>query len=306
MSAPDGDRRSFTSRTPANHNPDQGEGDFVPRRGAAVRAYYEWMPVRGEAAPETPRLYRTFRLGSLADLIMLDTRIIGRDRQAATRDELAVIEAPARSLLGRAQEDWLFGELRQSKRRGARWQLLGQQVMFAPNTPWGTTAGSVDAWDGYRPARNRIVDFLTANGLRNTVILTGDVHSSWAYDVAKDPWEAYDASTGRGVTAIELVTPSVTSTSGWDAKTAPDRLRQLKAARPHLRWADGLAHGYLVVDLTPDGVQADWFGVPTVEEKTADERFEKGFTSAYERPRLVEATAPAATAGNAPDLAPGR
>jgi len=251
-----------------------------------------------------PRVYRTFRFGSLADLVMLDTRVVGRDRQAAARDDIAVIDAPARSLLGRAQEDWLFGELRRSKRRGARWQLLGQQVMFASNTPRGRPAGNVDSWDGYRPARDRVIDFLAANQLKNTVILTGDVHSSWAYDIARDPWGAYDPATGRGAVAIECVTPSVTSRSGWDAKTAPERLRTLRSERPHLHWADGLAHGYVVLDVTGDAVHADWFGVPTIEERTTEEGFEKGFSSAYGNPHMVEAASPAPPDGNAPDPAP--
>ncbi|HJR60920.1 MAG TPA: alkaline phosphatase D family protein, partial [Vicinamibacterales bacterium] len=276
-----------------NHNPDQGEGEWMARRNAAVQAYREWMPIRENGSSTPTQIYRTFRLGSLADLIMLDTRVVGRDQQAAQRDDLLVIENPQRSLLGRAQEEWLFGELQASKARGARWQVLGQQVMFAPMTASGRPAANSDAWDGYRPARDRILDFLGANQMKNAVILTGDVHSSWAYDVAKDPWGAYDAGTGRGTTAVEFVTPSVTSPSGWDARTAADRLRRLTEARPHLRWADGLSHGYIVLDLTPEAVQADWFAVPTIEEPSAEERFVKGFTSAFGTPHLVEAASPA-------------
>jgi hypothetical protein len=103
---------------------------------------------------------------------------------------------------------------------------------------------------------------------------------------------------------VEFVTPSVTSPSGWDAKTAPDRLGRLLETRPHLRWADGLTHGYLVLDLTPDVIQADWFGVPTIEERTAGERFVKGFTSTFNRPHLLEAASPAPPDGAAPDPAP--
>ncbi|MEX2662909.1 MAG: alkaline phosphatase D family protein [Vicinamibacterales bacterium] len=279
-----------------NHNPDQGEGDWTARKHAAIRAYYEWMPIREQGAPSQARIYRTFRFGGLADLIMLDTRVVARDQQAAQRDQLGVIEDPRRSLLGRAQEAWLFGELQKSRARGARWQVLGQQVMFAPMAPWGQPSGNTDAWDGYRPARDRVVDFLETHDMRNAVVLTGDVHSSWAYDIAKDPWGAYDAGTGRGTRAIELVTPSITSPSGWNAATAADRLRQLKAARPHLRWADGLSHGYVVLNLERDALQSDWFGVPTIESRTSEEHFVKGFTSEYNNPHLVEASSPAPSA----------
>ena len=274
-----------------NHNPDQGEGAWAPRLAAAVRAYREWLPIRDGGGPPA-RIYRSFRLGALADLLMLDTRVIGRDEQAE-RTDIARVEDPKRSLLGPAQERWLFDRLQQSARRGARWQVLGQQVMFAPMAPRGQAPSNPDAWDGYRPARDRILDALGRARLTNTVVLTGDVHSSWAYDVAKDPWNAYDARTGRGVTAVEFVTPSVTSPSGWTPDTAAKRLADLTASRPHLRWADGLSHGYMVLNLRRDAVQADWFGVRTIDERTPDERFLKGFVSAHGAPHLVEAASPA-------------
>ena len=212
----------------SNHNPEEGEGDWTLRRNAAVRAYYEWMPIRESGTPAQARIYRTFKFGSMADLIMLDTRVLARDQQVP-RDQVALIEDPRRSLLGSTQEQWLFSQLSNSKARGTRWQLLGQQVMFAAMTPGGTPAGNADAWDGYRPARNRVMDHLETAGMKNAVILTGDVHSSWAYDIARDPWGKYDATTGRGATAIEFVTPSVTSPSGWTTENAANRLRSAKA-----------------------------------------------------------------------------
>lgn len=90
---------------------------------------------------------------------------------------------------------------------------------------------------------------------------------------------------------------------GWDPKTAAQRSRTLQAARPHLRWADGSARGYVVLDVTRDGVQADWFAVPTVEERTPEERFDKGFVSAFDNPHLVEASTPAGAVAGAPELA---
>jgi hypothetical protein len=59
-----------------------------------------------------------------------------------------------------------------------------------------------------------------------------------------------------------------------------------------------------VLDLTREAVQADWFGVPTIEERTPQERFEKGFTSAFGDPHLVGAAGPARSNGVAPDPAP--
>ena len=65
----------------------------MARRDAAVQAFYEWMPIREDAASLGPRIYRTLRWGDLADLIMLDTRLVGRDEQASSRDDVAAIKA---------------------------------------------------------------------------------------------------------------------------------------------------------------------------------------------------------------------
>ncbi|MCJ9427708.1 alkaline phosphatase D family protein [Kordiimonas sp. A6E486] len=62
-----------------NHNP--GEGDFAVRKAAAIKAYREWIPVRDNVPAEPEKIYRTFDYGGLASLIMLDTRLIARDKQ---------------------------------------------------------------------------------------------------------------------------------------------------------------------------------------------------------------------------------
>lgn len=276
-------------------NHQANEGDWRTRRDAAVRAYFEWMPIREDRSTRQTRIYRSFAFGSLADLIMLDTRVTDRDQEAPRREQLEIIEHPERSLLGRTQEEWLFGELAASKRQGVRWQIIGQQVMFAPMAPWGQPSGNKDAWDGYRPARNRVIDFLADQKITNAVVLTGDVHSSWAYEVAKDPWASYDPRTGRGTTAIEIVTPSVTSPSGWgDAAKAEARRALLLSERPHLKWADGLFRGYVVLDLNAERVQADWFFVRSIEERKPDEFFAKAFASAAGDPHLLEVASPSA------------
>ena len=106
-----------------NHNVDKGEGSWETRRGAAVRAYFEWMPIRETPISTTPRIYRTVRWGDLASLVLLDTRLIGRDEQAARRDDIAVVESPSRSLLGAAQEEWLRASFasRAAPARGGRY-----------------------------------------------------------------------------------------------------------------------------------------------------------------------------------------
>jgi alkaline phosphatase D len=291
----------------ANHNPENNEGDWTLRRAAAVRAYLEWMPIREDRATRRVRIYRTFSFGDLADLMMLDTRLVDRDEQPAKREDIARIDDPARTLLGPAQEQWLAAELMESGRAGVPWQLLGQQVMFAPGSMPGAASASTDNWDGYRPARTRVLDALAAGQVRNVLVLTGDVHSSWAYDVPRDPWSGYDPLRGTGTAAVEIVTPAVTSPTGFgEPEQAARRIETLLRDRPHLKYVEGLHRGYVVLDVTRERAQADWFFVPTVTERTREEQFGKGFFTVAGEPHLQEAGAPAAPSTSAPPPAPRR
>ena len=62
-----------------NHNED--EGDWEVRKNAAVQAYREWLPTRLPDEGNPVKTYRSFQYGDLASLIMIDTRLIGRDPQ---------------------------------------------------------------------------------------------------------------------------------------------------------------------------------------------------------------------------------
>ena len=75
-----------------NHN--EGEGDFKTRQRAAIRAYYEWLPIRETGATAKGKIYRTFELGDLASLIMLDTRHIGRDERFWYQKDLPMRAIP--------------------------------------------------------------------------------------------------------------------------------------------------------------------------------------------------------------------
>jgi alkaline phosphatase D len=275
-----------------NHNPEKAEGDWYARRNAAAQAFFEWMPIREDAQALSPRIYRTLRFANLADLILLDTRLVGRDEQVA-RDNIAAVESPTRSLLGRAQEEWLFGELRESRRAGTRWQLLGQQVMFAPQTDPGQPASNPDSWDGYRMSRDRVFDMVEQLKIDSFAVLTGDVHSSWVYDLPRR-LANYDRGSGKGSLGVEIAGTSVTSRSNLGV--GPDREKQLanvRATRPHLHYADGAYRGYYLLDITPERLQADFFAVKTIESRTRDERFEKGFVTPAGHMYFTEAASPA-------------
>ena len=278
-----------------NHDPDEGEGDWPTRRAASVRAYYEWMPIRENRSARQLQIYRSFRYGNLVDLIMLDTRLTGRDEQVDPGDSAAV-HAPERSLLGGSQEAWLFGELKESTDDGTRWRVLGQQVFFSAQAPSDAIRNS-DVWDGYQANRNRIFDFIEAHAINNVVVLTGDIHSSWALDVPRDPWNGYHPTTGRGSLAVEYVTPAVTSPSQFtDRPNEADAARAARmASSPHLKFVDQVHRGYFILDITPERAQADWFFVETISQRSSRERFVAGYYTRDGANHLTEADGPVAT-----------
>ncbi len=274
-----------------NHQP--AEGDFTARRNAAYQAFLEWLPVRDTGSARQPLIYRSFALGDLADLVMLDTRLAGRDVQVERTNVLG-IEDPRRTILGAAQEHWLDGELRESVRAGTRWQILGQQVMFAPQTPYNTTGGNPDSWDGYRASRSHVYDMVERHQVPNLVVLTGDVHSSWAYDLPRQVSDRYDPATGRESLGVEIVCPAVSSPSAFQGPEGEARLAETPKTRPHLKFLDGRSRGYVVLEVTRERLQADWWFVPAVNVRSTEQQFGKGLVSEAGSRHLTDAGSPMA------------
>lgn len=251
-----------------NHNPDQGEGDWATRKAAAYRAYLEWMPIRESPGPGF-RLYRSFRFGTLADLVMLDTRAL-RDRQVPTTDLEALVD-PKRAVLGATQEAWLFNQLRSSQRAATLWRVLGQQIMFSRVVPPGRPVLTSDTWEGYQAPRDRILDFLAAERVQDVVILSGDLHSSWAFDVPRNPWNGYRGATGEGSLAVELLAPAISSPPLFTDPALRERSVLLRALLPHLKFLEGESRGYILIDVTRTRMRGEWYFVPSVLERSAAE-----------------------------------
>lgn len=127
-----------------NHQP-ATEGDFAVRKAAALRAYYEWMPIREpKAGAMKQAINRAFDFGDLATLAMVETRLTARAEQLSYADmtltpqgapDIAAFEArrhdPSRDLLGDDQRRWLTDTLARSRAAGHPWQVLGNQVVTA-------------------------------------------------------------------------------------------------------------------------------------------------------------------------------
>jgi alkaline phosphatase D len=312
----------------AENHTEGAEGTWVDRKRAGSKAFLEWMPIRvvAEAEP-VAKIFRSFQFADLFDLIMLDTRMWARSQQAGKDDGafdgtgVGTPEQwndPARHIVGDEQAGWIEQQLNSSKMRGAHWRLIGNQVMFtqgrAPLDSMHSPAWILfsDFWDGYQIDRNRVLNYIANNGVQNTVFLTGDIHSSWAMEVSKDPFDkaVYDPEAGKNAIAVEIVGPSVTSQALEGqavAGAAPALLMGTPAAprNPHLRYAEFTKKGYVLVDVDATRLQAEWWYVNDFKTmNAAAETAAKIFTVASNSARFVEATTPSAAAPNPPAAAP--
>ncbi len=297
-----------------NHNPELGEGEYSVRKRAGIRAYFEWMPIREWAHRPHERIFRQFRFGQLADLLMLDTRHYGRDQQSAAKPlsptagfpaNDPVTNDPSRTLLGFDQEAWLQERLSSSQSRGATWKLLGQQIMMAQLSPsGGQTLFNLDQWDGYRPARQRLFDGIRDNGVSNLVVLTGDIHTSWANELTADPWDpgTYNPATGLGVAGVEFVTPAVSSPGILNPVEAAQTAAFVRSVSPHMKYAELNKRGYVLLDIDQDRVQGEFWHVATVDSPSREETLAAAFVNAAGANRL-QPVAAATAARSAADPA---
>lgn len=247
----------------ANHDPGN-EGPWSDRKAAAIRAYKEWMPIRVPDAGNETRIWRKLSYGNLLDLMMLDTRLYARDEQVTG----SAINDTTRQLIGSEQLSWLSQSLQSST---AKWKVVGQQVMVAPLEVPFIGPVNMDQWDGYNAERQRLYDSILTKQINNVVFLTGDIHSAWANDL---PGDTYNSNTGAGSVAVEFVTTSVTSTNS--VVSVPISI--INGANPHIKYVNLADHGYFILDINPERVQADYWYVTNISNPNQyGQRYEAGW-----------------------------
>lgn len=231
----------------ADRDPEGGDqAAFLKRRAAAYQAYYEHMPLRRSSLPVGPSmsLYRTLDWGALAQFQLIDDRQYRDPRPCGGETGGKLIadcddrRAPARSLLGKAQEDWLMRTLADSN---ARWNVLTQQTLFGPMElrdpeTMREMRYSSDGWDGYPATRSRIVNRWQEARVSNPLVIGGDIHSFAAGDVHADDDGA--------VVASEFVGGSISSL-GMDGAIA----KRIQGLNPRLKTFDSTRRGYGRIDI---------------------------------------------------------
>ncbi|GJF26719.1 alkaline phosphatase D family protein [Streptomyces sp. HO565] len=247
---------NYAGSIPENEVP---PAEFLLRRAAAYRAYWENQPLRTAQLPQGPdaRLYRRLHWGTLAQFDILDTRQYRSDQAYDDRPHAPGPESddPARTMTGAAQEKWLIDGWRDST---ALWNVMPQQVCFSQRK-FDVTADaalSMDAWDGYRASRDRVVAGAKAAGVDNWLILTGDVHVAYAFDVKDDFDDPASTTLGTEVTCTSVA-------SGRDGVEQPANWDTYMRANPHMKFYNG-KRGYVRVELGRRAAHLDFRTVSAI------------------------------------------
>ncbi len=288
-----------------NHN--EGEGDFQRRIAAARQAYHEWMPIRTPDEGDQGPIYRRFEIGTLADLIMLDTRLVGRDRglnyaqdmlfapalagEAPIADVAAFkdqrLNDPTRSLLGQIQEEWLDDALRKSVDRGAVWQVVGQQVLMGSVGIPSISADDLAGTEVPEELRQYIA-FMQTLGVQGMPLNL----DAWdGYPLCRDRIKAmFSRQNSNPVVlagdthnawafnllddhaqplGVEIGTPGISSPGmeSYLPLPAADLAAALRAVSPELSAVDTSQRGWSEVSLTPQSMSNRWHFVSTVLDR---------------------------------------
>lgn len=239
----------------------EAAAQMAARRAAGYQAWWEHMPVRVPRVQSWADLAIARRVswGRLADLWVLDTRQFRSDQACGDGNDVVPCGEwgdPTRTMLGDTQERWLVGGLRTSL---ARWQVLAQQVMMAP---YDFRSGdeqlvSMDQWSGYPVARDRLLGNIAQHAANRTVVLTGDIHSSWVNEL----WQSFNRFESP-VVAAEFVATSISS-GGDGADASGGVTAETRAENPHMKWHSA-RRGYLRCDVSATEWRTTFRTVPFV------------------------------------------
>lgn len=295
-----------------NHTPID-EGAWNERKATAIKAYYEWMPIR-EPAGGGFAINRSFHFGDLVSLMMLETRLTARDRQLSYDRDLngadgkpdlpafrAKLADPYRRMMGEAQEAWLASELKASVQAGRTWQVLGNEVVMARvNIPdarkeMGEAAFAAALAASSEPAKKRVTRLETFAKLdlpygldmwdgypADRERLYGAIKAAQARAIVlagdSHAFWVNDLFNDAGVRAgVEFGTTGITSPGGGDYMAAFPIGEVFASANKEVVFNDQKAKGFILLTLTPTEAKVDLMAVSNITEPTYETRVVKTF-----------------------------
>lgn len=262
-----------------NHDPET-EGEWIARRTNALKAYYEWMPIR-MWDPMSTKTWQEFRFGNLFELYRTETRLTGRMQQLLPKGQSGEIDTaawldPERTMMGQEQFNWVVNKMISNP---TKWTILGSSVMMTPVIGFP----NFDAWDGYPAERQKLFTALQMAGKKNFVGFSGDFHMSFADYLVLNPYDPnFNPMTGAGAVGVEFTTPSISAANlneqeefvippaGPIIYPLRDRLPErhpitlaiedfFAGINPHLKFVNTDQHGYMLMTVTKERVQTDFF-----------------------------------------------
>jgi alkaline phosphatase D len=118
----------------------------------------------------------------------------------------------------------------------------------------------LDSWDGYPAARRRLLEAALAADA-NLVVLTGDSHNAWGFEL----------DSGGTPAGVEFVGSSVTSPgleTDWLKVPSGDVVRAFRDRNPQLKWAELSRRGYATLELTPGRATGEWLFLQTIRNRS--------------------------------------
>jgi alkaline phosphatase D len=293
------------SWTGGAQNHQAGEGDWNVRKAAAIKAYYEWMPIR-EPQGGGFAINRSFDFGDLASLFMLETRLTARDHQLypdkemppePTPAEVAAwrkrLDDPARKMMSAGQEAWLGHGLSASVKAGRPWQVLGNEVvmarLFTPPIHKYMTPEAYAAAKAELPragaAKLAKIEANAALGLpwgadmwdgypadRQRLYALSEKARANLIVVSGDShafWanELWDAETGGKRVAVEFGTSAITSPSVGDALPGVPLGEAFAKHNREVLYNNQTAKGFVLLTLTHGEATAELTAVSSIKDK---------------------------------------
>ena len=269
-------------------NHQKNEGLFSERRANALKAYYEWMPVRPPRNKKNN--WKRYKIGALLDIKLLETRLSARTKQIDllnfidesgifNKDKfLKSLNNEKRELLGSRQISFI----EKSIENNDAWNLYAQQVLlgslklpFIPDEIIDRLPSfqqflklviredlpfNFDAWDGYPAERKRLLKAAGSKTQKN-IFVAGDTHNCWVSNIK-------DEESFRGV---ELGTPSVTSPGASENFAglipATDLEKAVVNKNKNLNWTNLSNRGYLTINFHPGFADAEFKGVNNIDSR---------------------------------------
>lgn len=282
----------------AHDHDETRDGLWAERLTAALRARREWLPIRLPDPADPLRVHRAVHMGRLADLYLLNTRT-QRDQPAPPPR----MHDPDRGELGIAQRKWLFSEFDEST---ATWRIVASSSILGTTWKQGLPelarlslvktkliapsgqGPNTDQWDGYPAERYLLMRKMRDHKLGNFVVLSGDIHFSLAQDLKMDP-----ASPASKTVAVECINASVTSQNFDDKMKWAPRTQSIQYEQellhffPQMKYIDLDSHGYVIVDVTSERIQVEWWNVEAINRRTDKEWRGAAFQIRSGTPALV-------------------